>query len=122
MESKSVYHIFEMLQKVKHRIVKISHEATLKQIWDVLQEERLKMAALESIPDPENKIPGFIQGFITYTDFLDFFVDNYSGDVTPFERTLAELDFVYAMNIPHSPGEETIKVIQKDEPLYSVLK
>lgn len=122
MENKSVYHIFEMIDRVKHKIVKISHESSLKQIWDIMIEGGLKMVALESVPDPENKIPGFIQGFLTYTDFLEFFVDNFDGDVSPFNLPLRELDFYYAMKMTNKKNDDNIKVIQKDELLFSVLK
>lgn len=118
----SVLHIFDLVEGVKHKIVKMSHEANLKQLWDVMMDNNLKMSALESEADPENKIPSFIQGFITYSDFLEFFIDNYEGDIRPFERTINELDFDYARTRGSQSDDTTIKVIQKDEKLYSVLK
>jgi CBS domain-containing protein len=121
METKSVFHIFDMIERIKHKIVKISHESSLKQIWDIMIEEGLKMVALESVPDPENKIPGFIQGFLTYTDFLEFFVDNFDGNIIPFNYPLRELNFYYAVSM-NKKNDDNIKVIQKDEQLSSVLK
>lgn len=101
----SVIHIFDLIERVKHKIIKVSHEVSLKQIWDMMMEDHLTMAALESEPETENnfnpsshKIPSCIQGFITHIDFLKYFLDNFEGDVKPFERTLQELDFDYAMN------------------------
>jgi hypothetical protein len=70
---------------MRHKIVRISHEASLADIWKIMVDEKLKLTALESIQDPENKIPSFIQGFITYTDYLAFFLDNYEGSTSPFE-------------------------------------
>ena len=52
METKSVFHIFESIDRVKHKIIK-----------RVMKENNLKMVAIESIPDPKNKIHEFIQGF-----------------------------------------------------------
>lgn len=125
----SVIHIFDLVQRMKHRIVKISHDASMKQLWDIMVEDDLKMAGLESEPDAENnfnpsshKIPSFIMGFVTYTDFLEFFLNNYEGDIKPFEVTLKDLSVYYAMNRVNQEGESVIKVIQKDEKLYSVLK
>lgn len=85
-------------------------------------EEDLKMAALESEADPENKIPNFIQGFLNYNDFLEFFIENYEGEASWFEKTLRELDFDYAMNFVESGEDSVIKVIHQDEKLYVVLK
>ena len=99
----------------------MSHEDSLKSIWDAMQENKLKMVAIESIPDPENKIPDFIQGFLTFNDFLEFFVDNFDGDITPFERTLKEIDLFYSMSNGDSENNN-IRVVHKDEKLCMVLK
>ena len=59
--------------------------------------------------------------FFTFNDFLEFFVDNFDGDITPFERTLKEIDLFYSM----SNGEcdnDNIRVVHKDEKLCMVLK
>ena len=86
-----------------------------------MSENGLKMAALESIPDPENKIPGFIQGFLTYDDFLEFFVDHFDGNITPFERTLKEIDLFYSMSM-RNKGDDNIKVASKNDKFYVVLR
>lgn len=121
MEDKAVFQIFEQVECTKNKIVKIGHDQSLKKIWDIMQDQGLKMAALESKPDPENKIPAFVQGFLSYNDFLEFFVDNYDGDVKPFERTLTEIDLFYSKNNSESQNE-IIKVVHKDEKLYVVIK
>lgn len=113
----SVFHIFELVTHVEHKIMKVSHEKSIRYIWDIMKEENLKMAALESEADPENKIPHFIQGFINYVDFLDFFIDNYEGDARPFDKTLRELDFYYTQSIFNEGEDSVIKVIQQDEKL-----
>lgn len=118
----SVFHIFELVTHVEHKIMKVNHEKSLKYIWDIMKDENLKMAALESEADPENKIPHFIQGFLNYVDFLDFFIDNYEGDPRPFERTLRDLDFYYTQSIFNEGEDSVIKVIQQDEKLNVVLK
>lgn len=94
----SVLHIFESIPRMRHKIIRISHEASLLEIWKIMVDEKLKLAALESIQDPENKIPSFIQGFVTYTDYLEFFLDNYEGSTSPFECKLKDLDITYAMS------------------------
>jgi len=92
----SVFHIFDIIvTRPAHRIVKMSYDKPLKDLWEVMIGDKLKMSALESEASPENKIPSFIQGFVYYNDFLDFFLDNYDGDISDFELTLRELDFVY---------------------------
>lgn len=116
MDTKSVFHIFGNIERTKHKIIKKSHEDSLKSIWDVMQENGLKMVAVESIPDPENKIPGFIQGFITFNDLLEFFVNNFDGNVTPFERTLKEIDLFYSMS-NRDDENNNIRVVHKDEKL-----
>ena len=118
----SVFHIFELVTHVEHKILRVSHEKSLKFIWDIMKEDNLKMAALESEADPENKIPHFIQGFINYVDFLEFFIDNYEGDGKPFDKTLRDLDFYYTQSIINEGEDSVIKVIQQDEKLYIVLK
>lgn len=118
----SVYHIFELAEKVSHKIVKVGYDATIKDIWDIMMEEDLKMAAMQSEADPDNKIPSFIQGFISYNDFLEFFLDNYDGEIQPFERSLKDIDLFYARSRVYEGGECVIKVIQQDEKLYVVLK
>ena len=79
------------------------------------------MSALESEADPENKIPSFIQVFLTYADFLDYFVENYEGDSKPFEKSLWELDIDYTKNFG-SEGSSVIKVIHQDEQLHKAIK
>ncbi len=96
MQNKSIFQIFEQVECTKNKIVKIGYDQSIKKIWDIMQDQGLKMAALESMPDPENKIPSFVQGFLSYTDFLEFFVENYDGDVKPFKRTLKEIDLFYS--------------------------
>ena len=87
-----------------------------------MKDDGLKMAALESEADPENKIPSFIQGFLMYTDFLDFFIDNYEGDSKPFEKSLRELDFYYTTSKVNEGSDNIIKVVDKNDKLHVAIK
>ena len=101
----SVFQIFDLMNRVRHKIIKISHESSMLELWETMINNKLKMVALESVPDPENKIPSFIQGFITYADFLEFFLDHFEGTITPFETKMKDLDFYYAKSRVNE-GEE----------------
>lgn len=120
-----VFNIFDMVSKVTHRIVKINYDHPLKEIWDIMMDDKLKMAALESEANPENKIPNFIQGFVSHIDFINFFVENYEGDVSDFELSLKQLSVYFPQGKFESSSAhstDAIKVIAQDEKLHVVLK
>ena len=113
----SVIGIFDMFTKVNHKIIKMNYDRSLKEIWDIMIEDRLKMAALES--ESNNS---FIQGYTTYSDFLEFFLKGYEDEIADFEIPIKSLTFYYAQRRTSDDNDETIKVASKDEKLLKVLK
>lgn len=95
----------------------MNYDRSLKEIWDIMIEDRLKMAALES--ESNNS---FIQGYTTYSDFLEFFLKGYEDETADFEIPIKSLTFYYAQRRTSDDNDETIKVASKDEKLLKVLK
>lgn len=69
-------------------------QKNLFEVWKVLNDNSLKMIALLNTPyTSQAKTSIFVQGVVSKADLLNYFVNNYDGDIEPFEIPFKETEF-----------------------------